>query len=121
MPESWRNERVILHFEAVDWEAEVFVNGKPIGLHRGGYDPFSFDISDALLDGAEQELAVRVFDPTSSGSQPRGKQINEPHGIYYTPSTGIWGTVWLEPLPAAYVQRLLIVPDVRCRLSAFDG
>ncbi|MBN2296256.1 MAG: glycoside hydrolase family 2, partial [Pirellulales bacterium] len=112
VPKSWDGDRVILHFEAIDWEAEVFVNGKRVGLHRGGYDPFSFDITGALNDGGEQELAVRVFDPSSSGSQPRGKQINKPHGIYYTPSTGIWRTVWIEPVPEAHIGRLLIEPDV---------
>ena len=112
VPEKWKGQRVLLHFQAVDWESAVYVNGKPLGEHRGGYDAFSFDITDALKPAGEQELIVRVFDPTNSGSQPRGKQVNKPGGIMYTPTTGIWQTVWLEPVPAASIDRLVITPDV---------
>ncbi len=112
LPADWRGPRTLLHFGAVDWEANVYVNGQRIGDHRGGYDPFSFDITDALRPSGQQELIVGVFDPTSSGNQPRGKQVNKPGGIYYTPSTGIWQTVWLEPVPAARIDALQIVPDV---------
>ena len=112
VPKEWAGKRVLLHFQAVDWEAMVYVNGQPIGLHRGGYDAFSLDVTSALADSGEQELIVRVFDPSSSGDQPRGKQVNEPRGIWYTPSTGIWQTVWLEPVPAARIDRILLVPDV---------
>ena len=76
-----KNERLLLHFGAVDWEAVVFVNGSKVGEHRGGYDPFSFDITDALKEGDEQDLIVRVWDPTNDGLQPRGKQVKEPRGI----------------------------------------
>jgi beta-galactosidase/beta-glucuronidase len=75
----------------------VWVNGHEVGKHRGGYDPFSFDITDALKDKMEHELIVRVYDPSDAGFQPRGKQVREPKGIWYTPTTGIWQTVWLEP------------------------
>ena len=112
VPEAWKGDRVLLHFQAVDWEATVFVNGKELGTHRGGYDAFSFDITDALKPGAEQELIVKVFDPTDQGNQPRGKQVLKPHGIWYTPSTGIWQTVWLEPVRPAHIESLKIVPDV---------
>jgi hypothetical protein len=112
VPAAWRKQRTLLHFGAVDWEAKVYVNRKPVGNHRGGYDPFTFDITDALTDEGDQELVVGVFDPTSDGTQPRGKQVKKPGGIYYTPITGIWQTVWLEPVPADHIERLKIVPDV---------
>ena len=112
VPEGWRDRRVLLHFQAVDWEATVFVNGKQLVTHRGGYDSFSVDITDALKRTGAEELIVKVFDPTSGGEQPRGKQVNEPKGIWYTPSTGIWQTVWLEPVPKTYIERLRVVPDV---------
>lgn len=112
LPADWKGQRVLLHFGAVDWEATVFVNGKELGTHRGGYDGFSFDITDALKAEGPQELIVRVFDPTDRGDQPRGKQVLKPGGIMYTPCTGIWQTVWIEPVPTASIERLLIVPDV---------
>ena len=90
VPESWRGGRVLLHFGAVDWRARVWVNGKFVGAHAGGYDPFSFDITDVLVEGEKQALMVRVFDPSDGGTQPRGKQVREPEGIWYTPSSGIW-------------------------------
>jgi len=103
--------RLLLHFGAVDWKANVKVNGKFVGSHQGGYDPFTFDITDALKDG-ENELIVSVWDPTDAGTQPRGKQVQQPHTIWYTAVTGIWQTAWLEPTPATYVRSLKIVPDV---------
>jgi len=112
MPATWRGNRVLLRFGAVDWEATVYVNGRKVGEHRGGYDPFTCDVTEALAPGAEQELIVGVFDPTNRGDQPRGKQVLEPKGIWYTPVTGIWRTVWLEPVPATYIRRLVLVPDV---------
>jgi beta-galactosidase/beta-glucuronidase len=102
--------RWVLHFGAVDWEAEVFLNGASIGTHRGGYDPFSFDITDELRAGGEQELVVSVWDPTDQGNQPRGKQVLDPRGIWYTAVSGIWQTVWLEPVPAIHVENLEITP-----------
>jgi len=112
VPEQWKGQKILLHFQAVDWEATVLVNGKEVGTHRGGYDAFTLDITDALKPDGEQELIVKVFDPASNGNQPRGKQVVNPRGIWYTPSTGIWQTVWLEPVPAARICRLIIVPDV---------
>jgi hypothetical protein len=105
-------QRLLLHFGAVDWHAVVWVNGKQVGEHKGGYDPFTFDITDALNSNGQQELVVSVWDPTDKGSQPRGKQVSEPQGIWYTPVTGIWQTVWLEPVPAASIAGLKPVPDV---------
>ena len=113
VPAAWAGRRVLLNFGAVDWEATVWVNGRELGAHRGGYDGFSFDVTDALKPGGDQELIVRVFDPTDAGTQPRGKQVNRPGGIFYTPTTGIWQTVWIEPVSAdARVKALKIVPDV---------
>ena len=112
VPESWKSGRVLLHFQAVDWEADVRINGKELGLHRGGYDAFTLDATDALKPSGDQELVVCVFDPTSNGSQPRGKQVNNPGGIMYTPTTGIWQTVWLEPVPKARIDRWVLTPDV---------
>ncbi|WP_162339855.1 glycoside hydrolase family 2 protein [Cyclobacterium salsum] len=109
---SMRRGKVLLHFGAVDWEAEVFVNGQSVGIHQGGYDPFYFEISEALQSGKEQSLAIRVWDPTDEGPQPRGKQVNEPRGIWYTPVTGIWQTVWLEAVPEQYIASLKNTPDV---------
>ena len=112
VPEKWRGQRVMLHFQAVDWESSVYVNGRLLGGHRGGYDAFSFDITDALRTSGNQELIVRVFDPTNDGDQPRGKQAKRARGIWYTPTTGIWQTTWLEPVPAARIDRLLMTPDL---------
>ncbi|HEY3319036.1 MAG TPA: glycoside hydrolase family 2 TIM barrel-domain containing protein [Planctomycetota bacterium] len=112
IPQAWAGKRVLLHFGAVDWETTVFVNGKELGKHRGGYDGFSFDITDAIKPGAPQEIVVGVFDPTDAGPQPRGKQVRRPGGIFYTPVTGIWQTVWLEPVAQVYIDKIKITPDV---------
>ncbi|UCF20252.1 MAG: chitobiase/beta-hexosaminidase C-terminal domain-containing protein [Gemmatimonadota bacterium] len=111
-PRAWSGRRVLLHFEAADWETEVWLNGERLGVHRGGYDPFSFDITDALRGGGRQTLTVAVWDPTDAGTQPRGKQVSEPGGIFYTSVTGIWGTVWLEPVPEAAITDYVVAPDV---------
>ena len=104
--------RLLLHFGAVDWDAVVWVNGRRIGEHTGGYDPFTFDVTDALEPGRVQDLVVSVWDPTDRGPQPRGKQVLRPRSIWYTAVTGIWQTVWLEPVPRAHVAALTITPDV---------
>jgi len=111
-PKLSEGERLLLHFEGVDWHAIVWVNGRQMGDHRGGYDAFFVDITDALNDGDKQELVVSVWDPTDAGPQPRGKQVNNPRNIWYTPVTGIWRTVWLEVVPGVYIDSLSIVPDV---------
>lgn len=111
-PSDWNGQRIILHFGAVDWDATVWTNGREIGRHRGGYDPFSFDITDALKTDGEQEIVVSVWDPSDGGQQPRGKQVQKPHSIWYTPTTGIWQTVWLEPVPATHIESLKLLPDV---------
>jgi beta-galactosidase/beta-glucuronidase len=112
LPEGWQGKRILLHFEAVDWEAIVYLNGKILGKHQGGYDAFYFDITDVLNKGKENELLVAVWDPTFEGGYPRGKQIDEPKGIWYTPCTGIWQTVWLEPVPDISIYHLKIIPDI---------
>jgi len=112
VPNLEEGERLLLHFEGVDWHAIVWVNGQQVGEHRGGYDAFSFDVTAALTNSPEQELIVSVWDPTDAGRQPRGKQVNNPRGIWYTPVTGIWRTVWLEAVPAAHIASLTIVPDI---------
>ena len=106
-----RGSRVLLHFGAIDWEAHIFVNGREVGTHSGGYDPFSLDITSALKGTADQELVVSVWDPTDKGPQPRGKQVLEPKSIWYTAVTGIWQTVWLETVPDAYITNLEIGTD----------
>ena len=115
LPDTWPREVVLLHFEAVDWETHVWVNGRHIGEHRGGYDPFTFDITSALRPRGEQEVVVAVWDPTDGGTQPRGKQVRKPGGIFYTSVTGIWQSVWLEPVPRASIRDFVAVPDVDAR------
>lgn len=111
LPAAWQGSRILLHFEAVDWQAQIWLNGVEVGSHEGGYDPFSVDITAALRREGEQTLTVAVWDPTDTGSQPRGKQVLKPEGIFYTPCTGLWGTVWLEPVPATHIADLRLVPD----------
>lgn len=103
--------RVLLHFGAVDYECEVWVNRNCVGGHYGGYLPFTFDITDALQEG-ENELIVSVWDPTDTGMQQRGKQVLHPKGIWYTSISGIWQTVWLEGTPAVYIEMLKLTPDL---------
>lgn len=112
LPANFKKKAIQLHFGAVDWEAEVFVNGQKVGSHQGGYDPFSFDITALLKKSGPQEIVVKVFDPTNDGPIPRGKQINKPHGIWYTPVTGIWQTVWLEALPETHIVSTKNTPNL---------
>lgn len=112
IPEAWRSGKVLLHFDAVDWEATVWINGKEVGIHRGGYDRFSFDITPHLHSDAAQEIVLRVWDPTDAGAQPRGKQVRDPKGIWYTAVTGIWQSVWMEPVPESYIQTVRVTPNI---------
>ena len=111
VPSKWKGERVLLHFGAVDWKTDIWVNQIKIGQHTGGFTPFSFDITPALKNG-ENELVVKVWDPTDNGTQPRGKQVNKPSGIWYTPVSGIWQTVWLEPVSAQSITNIKTTPDI---------
>ncbi len=106
------SKRVLLHFGASDWRTTVYVNGINVGMHEGGFDPFTFDITSALKKGAKQQIAVRIWDPTTDGPQPRGKQVNKPEGIWYTPVTGIWQTVWVETVPETYIASTRQTPDL---------
>lgn len=112
VPGQWRNKDVLLHFGAVDWKADVWVNGIKIGTHSGGYEPFSFDITPFLNGRNNQKLTVKVWDPTDEGPQARGKQVRNPEGIWYTPVTGIWQTVWLEPVNKKSFEDLRFTPDI---------
>ena len=111
IPAKWSGRRVLLHFGAVDWRADVWVNGVSLGRHEGGYTPFDFDVTPALQKGVNT-LRVRVWDPTDAGCQPRGKQVNNPEVIWYTPVTGIWQTVWLEAVPQQYIRSVVATPDL---------
>ena len=131
------SKRLVLHFERVDWDTTVYVNGEEAATHRGGYDSFSVDVTEYLTDEGEQELTVSVFDPTDSGTQPVGKQeVEEDRDIFFTPTSGIWDTVWLEPVPDAHVESLNMNPNLEkeqleifidapdgatTRVTAFDG
>ncbi len=112
VPSAWKGRRILLHFGAVDWKAEVWVNGTKIGEHTGGYSPFSFDITPALRKSGKQTLRVKVLDATDTSWQPRGKQWMIPDGIWYTPVTGIWQTVWMEPVQSAHVNGYYAVSDI---------
>jgi beta-galactosidase/beta-glucuronidase len=112
IPEDWSGRFVMLHFGAADWETTVYINGIEIGKHRGGYDPFSFDISSFLDERGVQEITVSVWDPTDSSFQPRGKQKIDPQGIWYTPVSGIWQSVWIEPVSYSHIQNYLCTPDI---------
>ncbi len=112
VPSDWKGERILLHFGAVDYECMLWINGAVAGAHTGGFDAFSFDITPFLKDGAN-DLLLAVTDPSDTGEQPRGKQQLKPQGIWYTPVSGIWQTVWMEPVPAAlHIAELRLTPDV---------
>ncbi len=112
VPEAWNGQRIMLNFGAVDWKAEVYVDGQKAGEHTGGYTPFSMDITDLLAKAKKHELKLKVTDQTDKWFQPRGKQVSEPGGIWYTSVTGIWQTVWMEPVPASYVVSYVAESDI---------
>ena len=112
VPRQWAGQRLLLHFGAVDWETTVWVNGKEVTHHRGGYDPFSVDITDMLKSSGPQEIVLSVWDPTDRGRQARGKQQIIPEGFMYTPASGIWQTVWLEPVPKSYIRSIHVESDI---------
>ncbi|WP_234734663.1 glycoside hydrolase family 2 protein [Tellurirhabdus bombi] len=112
IPADWKNQRVLLHFGAVDYECNLWVNGGLVGSHTGGSDPFDFDITDFLKSG-QNTLVLGVTDPTTEGEQPRGKQVFNPHSIWYTPVSGIWQTVWLEPVPnPVFIEEVRLTPEL---------
>lgn len=111
IPSSWNGKNILLHFGAVDWKTDVWVNDIKVGQHTGGYTPFSFDITQAITKG-NNKLVVKVWDPSDAGSQPRGKQVNKPNSIWYTPVTGIWQTVWMEPVAANHICNIKSTPNI---------
>lgn len=111
LPESFKGKRTLLHFGAVDWECRVYINKAQVGSHIGGYCPFTIDITDALTEG-ENELVVWVYDPTDEAWQNRGKQASYSHGFWYTSTSGIWQTVWLEAVNECYVKEYKLTPDI---------
>ncbi len=131
-------QRLLLHFGGVDWHTSLWINGQKIGEHMGAYDPFYFDITDALNFNDHQVITLKVWDPTNEGVQARGKQLMDPRGIWYTPVSGIWQTVWMEQVDASHIEYIKVIPDVdsniirvsvmvsgqdedhRLRLSAWD-
>jgi beta-galactosidase/beta-glucuronidase len=115
VPSAWKGKSVLLHFGAVDWKTEVFVNDIKIGTHKGGYTPFSFDITPWLTQNGEQKLVVKVWDPTDESYQPRGKQVNKPSGIWYTPVSGIWQTVWIEPVAKKHIVSVVPTANIDIR------
>ncbi len=115
LPAKWNGKRTLLHFGAVDWQADVWVNDIKVGSHTGGYTPFEIDITAAVRKG-NNTLRVRVWDPADSGYQPRGKQVGKPSGIWYTSVSGIWQTVWLEAVPERYISRVKTTPDLDRKL-----
>ena len=112
VPAAWKGRYVKLNFGAVDWRADVFVNDIFIGTHQGGYTPFSFDVTPFLKTNEPQKLVVRVWDSTNKGYQPRGKQTLNPEGIWYTAVTGIWQTVWIEPVAEHHITSVRSIPDI---------
>ena len=120
VPKDWKGRNIILNFGAVDWKTEVYVDGKLAGEHTGGYDPFSFDITGLLAKGKKHNLTVKVLDQTDAWYQPHGKQVMDPQGIWYTPVSGIWQTVWMEPVPETYIKSFTTVPDVPGAKLAVD-
>lgn len=112
VPAKWKGKDVMLNFGAVDWKAEVFVNDVLVGSHKGGYTPFSFNITPFLKGSGAQKLVVRVWDPSDKGYQPIGKQTSNPQGIWYTSVTGIWQTVWLEPVASNHITAVKSISNV---------
>ena len=120
VPADWKNDDVLLNFGAVDWKCDIWVNGVKVGSHTGGFTPFSVNITQALNRKGSNDLKIRVWDPTDKGTQPRGKQVSNPHGIWYTPVTGIWQTVWMEPVPSTHISTLRTLPDIDANTLTVD-
>jgi len=122
IPAEWSSQNILLHFGAVDWEATVYVNGNSVGTHRGGYDAFSFDITNYLNSKGSNEIVVQVYDPGDDEGIAAGKQQNakfkDPNRYFYCPSSGIWQTVWLEPVPKVSIKDIKLVPNLASELLA---
>ncbi|MBW8242678.1 chitobiase/beta-hexosaminidase C-terminal domain-containing protein [Muricauda oceani] len=120
VPEDWRGDEVLLNFEGVDYHATIYINTQKVGEHKGAFDHFSFNISEYLTTG-QQEVMVKVHDASNDGLQPVGKQVKEPEGIFYTSTTGIWQTVWMEPVKSNHIETFKIEPDIDQGLVDFIG
>ena len=120
VPSTMKGKNILLHFGAVDWSADIYINGVKAGSHQGGYDPFTFDITAMLKSGGQNILDLRVSDPTDQGPQPRGKQVKNPRSIWYTSVTGIWQTVWLEAVPKTYISSFRLTPDIDKQLLTVE-
>lgn len=125
--DEWKRNRLLLHFGAVDWKAEVWINNLKVGEHTGGYYPFTLEITEFIKEG-ENEIVIAVWDPTDTYGQERGKQTLKPSGMFYTPVSGIWQTVWIEPVPKNYIKSIKLTPDidneelsVEVKIDAADG
>ncbi len=112
LPDKWKNKKVVLNFEAVDWEAKVHVNGAFVGSHKGGYTPFSFNITDFITFDGDNKLEIIVWDPTDKEHQERGKQSLKPWLVFYSGISGIWQTVWIEAVPFNHIDTVAITPKV---------
>lgn len=120
VPSTWKGKKILLNFGAVDWKADIWLNNIKVGQHTGGYTPFSLDITTALASKGDNTLVVKVWDPTDRGPQPRGKQVNRPEGIWYTSVTGIWQTVWLEPVNEAHITNIRTTSDIDNKKLSVD-
>lgn len=120
IPQSWRKGRVILHFGAVDWLSDVYVNGQKVGTHTGGYAPFEFDITKYLRKGSKQSLQVRVLDATQNEFQPRGKQSLVRNGCWYSPMSGIWQSVWVENVPTSHIRSTFATTSLKDSTLCFE-
>lgn len=120
IPSAWKGKKILLHIEASDWETTISINGTPLGQNRGGYSPFYLDITDVLIPKESQEITISVWDPCDKGQQPRGKQVTNPRSIWYTSVSGIWGSVWLEPVPDNYIKSVNITSDLDRKWTFFD-
>lgn len=120
IPESWKGKDIILRFDAVDWETHLWINGKKVGQHKGGSDPFAFNITSFLNNTATQTIVMSVWDPTDTDLQARGKQVLDPKGIWYTAVSGIWQTVWLEPVNKKAITAFVPVPDIDKKSIQFN-
>ena len=113
IPSKWKGKNILLHFGGVDWKSEVFVNGELVGEHKGGYDPFTYDITPYIKKSGKQTITVKVFDASDNSMQPRGKQCIVNTGIWYTPVSGIWQTVWIEPVGDTYIADYYPISDLQ--------
>ena len=120
IPSAMKGKNILLHFGAIDWESSIYINGIRLGVHKGGYDPFSFDITQFVKKGGQQQLDIRVADPADKGPQPRGKQVGNPQSIWYTSVTGIWQTVWIEAVPKTFISSTKQLPDIDKKVLKID-